>query len=59
MNNVIPLEPKKQPDIPVWNRPVEIWHCNCGCEAFYLHSNGAVECYECEKISTVMVCGEK
>ena len=40
-----------------WKRPEKrIWECNCGCQQFFFHENGDVECCGCNEISQNLKC---
>ena len=40
-----------------WKRPEKrIWECNCGCQQFFFHENGDVECCDCNEISQILKC---
>lgn len=35
---------------PEWPEPAPavVWQCNCGCEHFWLHEDGRIECPDCK-----------
>ena len=33
-----------------------IWECSCGCQQFFFHENGDVECCGCNEISNNLKC---
>ena len=39
MTNVVPLRPERAPEI--------VWKCDCGCQHFWLHADGRIECPDC------------
>ena len=38
-DNAVRLRPEPAPE--------SVWQCNCGCQHFWLHEDGRVECPDC------------
>jgi hypothetical protein len=51
------LGEKMNDNILQWKKPEKkIWQCYCGCQQWFLHNNGDVECCGCNEISQNMKC---
>jgi hypothetical protein len=52
-NKVVYLQPRTRAAKPA---PLKIWACGCGSRAFFLYSDGSVQCTDCLEQSVKITC---
>ena len=53
--DVVRFQPKQKETL---RDNIIVWECMCGCQVYFLHKGGEVECQNCSVISDMLICGE-